>query len=609
MTAEVEFGTTGDPATPSSAAPVRTPAMRAYCATLARFTSSVQSTEQLLRNDDAGTREDAEQREQTAATRLRGIHRASSAADDGLAHCATVRSEYGLTPLLGGRGPGPATAGPLARHPHPDHAPGAAPAADQPSAHDLHPDYAAAAAPATDNPLARHSHPDYAPGAAPATADQPPARHPHLGHAPGAAPATDQPLTHHPRPGQAPGPAIGDDPFAGHVPTAHPDDHRSFDAAGQRSWPIADPGQGSSAATADHHLPADQPPSSYRRPSQAPGPAIADDPFAAPHPDDHRPIDAAGQLWSPAADPGQGSFAATAHHYPPADQPPSSQRSPRTGADPHQRPPTDWTYDAPPYADPAGRRAVDPVFHGDQPSTGYGHAGTADADHGSSASTAGHRSPRAGTDPDHVPPTGHRPSVDDTSGFDAGYGPADHTYANRPASPSRAAPTGGAATAVHADPVVRPTAHELDDPTPAVDRLRRTGGADLGVALTALGRRRDELKLAEAEFETWLVAHDEQSRRVTTSAAVGAGLAGAAVMVIAGTRVSAAMTLALLIACTLAVVAVGLGVAAARRLPRVCRGAGLSRRPDTTALVRYGARIGGAALLALTVANIAAGAL
>lgn len=571
MTAEVEFGTTGDPATPSSAAPVRTPAMRAYCATLARFTSSVQSTEQLLRNDDAGTREDAEQREQTAATRLRGIHRASSAADDGLAHCATVRSEYGLTPLLGGRGPGPATAG----------------------------------------PLARHSHPDYAPGAAPATADQPPARHPHLDHAPGAAPATDQPLTHHPRPGQAPGPAIGDDPFAGHVPTSHPDDHRSFDAAGQLSWPIADPGQGSSAATADHHLPADQPPSSYRRPSQVPGPAIADDPFAAhvptPHPDDHRPIDTARQLPWPIADPGQESSAATADHLL-ADRPSINERSPRTGADPQHGPPTDWTSDAPPETGQAARRPVDRASHGGQPSTGYGSS--ASAAYGSSASAAGHRSPRAGTDPDHDSLTGHRPPVKDTPGFDAGYGPsADHTYAGRPASPGRAAPGGGAATAVHADPVVRPTAHELDDPTPAVDRLRRTGGADLGVALTALGRRRDELKLAEAEFETWLVAHDERSRRVTTSAVVGAGLAGAAVMVTAGTRMSAAMTLALLIACTLAVVAVGLGVAAARRLPRVCRGAGLARRPDTTALVRYGARIGGAALLALTVANIAAGAL
>lgn len=535
MTAEVEFGTTGDPATPSSAAPVRTPAMRAYCATLARFTSSVQSTEQLLRNDDAGTREDAEQREQTAATRLRGIHRASSAADDGLAHCATVRSEYGLAPLLGGQDPGPEPTGdplarhPLARHPHPDHAPGPEPTADQPAAHDLHPDYAAA--PATDNPLARHPHL---------------ARQPHLDHAPGAAPATDQPLTHHPRPGQVPGPAIGDDPFVGHVPT--------------------------------------------------------------PHPDDHRPIDTAGQLWSPAADPGQGSSAATAHHYPPADQPPSSQRSPRTGADPQHGPPTDWTSDAPPETGQAARRPVDRASHGGQPSTGYGSS--ASAAYGSSASAAGHRSPRAGTDPDHDSLTGHRPPVKDTPGFDAGYGPsADHTYAGRPAGPGRAAPGGGAATAVHADPVVRPTAHELDDPTPAVDRLRRTGGADLGVALTALGRRRDELKLAEAEFETWLVAHDERSRRVTTSAVVGAGLAGAAVMVTAGTRMSAAMTLALLIACTLAVVAVGLGVAAARRLPRVCRGAGLARRPDTTALVRYGARIGGAALLALTVANIAAGAL
>ncbi|TDD72250.1 hypothetical protein E1262_02710 [Jiangella aurantiaca] len=276
MTADLEFGTTGDHGTAwRPGPPVRSPAMRAYCATLARFTSSVQSTEQLLRNDDAGTREDTEQRELAAATRLRGIDRAGAAADDGLAQCAAVRAEYGL-----------------------------------PAGSALH---------------------------------------------------------------------------------------------------------------------------AVRRPS--------DDVTVAP---------------------------------------------------------------------PSG------------------------------------------------PPAG---------------------------------------------------AGRLDDSAPPLDRLRRTGGADLGIALTALGRRRDELKLAETEFAHWLEADDERSRRVTLGALAAAGLGAAAVMAVAGTRTSAGTALALLIVCALTVVAVGLGVAAARRLPRVCRGAGLARRPDGRALVKYGARIGGVALLALTAANLTAGAL
>ncbi|SEF14935.1 hypothetical protein [Jiangella alba] len=530
MTAEVEFGTTGDPATPSSAAPARTPAMRAYCATLARFTSSVQSTEQLLRNDDAGTREDTEQREQTAATRLRGIHRASSAADDGLAHCATVRSEYGLMPLPGhgpdqdpgpAAGPAIATDHPSTGHPHPDHVPGPTP---DPSARYPHPGpgpdpaivdpFASYPRPGPDpaNPRIHHSHPAHAPGAAAPLVD-PLAGDPHPG--PGPDPAAADPSARYPGNAPGPGPAPAD-PSAGHLPTPHPDDRRSFDAAGRPSSPAAGP-----------------------------------------------------------------------HHGPP-----------------------DWTYDARPDIGKAGRHPVDPAFYDSPPPTGNGPSATAAAEYGLAASTAGDHSSRADTDPDHGPPTGHRPPVDDRFGVDSGYGPsADHLYAAHPAGASTAGPTGGATTAVHTEPVVRRTTRPVDDPTPALDRLRRTGGADLGVALTALGRRRDELKLAETDFETWLIAHDERSRRVTTTAVAGAGLAGASVMVVAGTRMSAAMTLVLLVVCTLAVVAVGLGVAAARRLPRVCRGAGLARRPDAAALVRCGARIGGAALLALTVANVAAGAL
>ncbi|PZF83695.1 hypothetical protein [Jiangella anatolica] len=314
MTAEVEFG-----ARPVPGPPVRSPAMRTYCATLARFTSAVQSTEQLLRNDDAGAREDADQREQTAAIRLRGVDRAGAAAVDGLDQCATVRTEYGL--------------------------------------------------PAAESRLA---------------------------------------------------------------PTG---DHDVLGAA------VRDPGV-------------------------------------------------------PAA----------------------------TQVDPHA------------------------IGLAPEPHPGPGFSGTAD----------------------------------DRSEWD----PAGRvTVAPRPAP--------AAVTAAE----------------PGLDRLRRTGGADLGVALTTLGRRRDELRAAETEFTRWFQAYDERSRRVTHGAVGVAGLAGAAVMGVVGAAASAATALALLVVCTLAVVATGTGVAAIRRLPRVCRGAGLARRPSGPALARFGAQVGGVALLALAAVNIGAGAL
>ncbi|WP_053203684.1 hypothetical protein [Jiangella muralis] len=481
MTADVEFGAADDPTTPSPGAPVRAPAMRAYCATLARFTSSVQSTEQLLRNDDAGTREDTEQREQTAATRLRGIHRASSAADDGLAHCAAVRSEYGLTsdPPDDGPGPHPARYGRASHPPDPD----PLPSDEGPGPH-----------------LDRYARTPLLPGPSPLPSDEGPGPHSDrygLGPARAGRPAAD-------------------DPPAGHLPPA--------------------------AANRPAYEPSTRP--AYEPPTRLVG-----------------------------------------------------HRSSRTDPDPDYGPPT------------ARRPPADDTL-GFGTGTGTGpYVGHPSASHPYASRPAG---------ADHVPLGGTAARRADLSlrGTAVAPGPDSPEPGSagpRTAGPTEgdtttAGPTSGAATAVHTDPVVHRTAHQLDDPAPTLDRLRRTGGADLGVALTALGRRRDELKLAEVEFETWLVAHDERSRRVTMGAVVGAGLAGAAVMVVAGTRTSAAMTLALLIVCTLAVVAVGLGVAAARRLPRVCRGAGLARRPDAAALVRYGGRIGGVALLALTAANIAAGA-
>lgn len=154
-----------------------------------------------------------------------------------------------------------------------------------------------------------------------------------------------------------------------------------------------------------------------------------------------------------------------------------------------------------------------------------------------------------------------------------------------------------------------PSGGDGDNHRAGLDRLRRSGSADLGVALTSLGRRRDALRLAEDEFAGWLARHDEQTRRVSLGVAVAAGLAAAAVMAVAGTSTSAATSLALLVVCTLAVVAVGVGVAAARRSPRVCRGVGLARRPYALGLARFGAQVGGLALLALAAANIGAGTL
>ncbi|TDC49017.1 hypothetical protein E1212_19360 [Jiangella ureilytica] len=432
MTADLEFGAVGDHGTAArtgqgapagqggagraagpAGQPARSPAMRAYCATLARFTSSVQSTEQLLRNDDAGTREDTEQRELTATSRLRGIDRAALAADDGLDHCAAVRAAHGL-PLP------PATWGTEADLALPD--------------------------PADDDLDAR-------------------------GPGPG-------------EPGRA--------RLRGHD-TEPADDGRHPAGSGT--------GRGPRPATVS---PA--------------GLARLRPPGHGTEPDDHS---------VPSAQAGNGY-------------------NPRTGEPGRARP---LGHDTEP-ADDSGRTAH----------PGNGHT------------------PRTG-EPGRARPLGHDTEPADDSGRTA------HAGNGRVPRSGTAGPGG-------------------------LDRLRRSGGgADLGVALTSLGRRRDALRLAEEEFAGWLAARDEQTRRVSLGAAVGAGLAGAAVMVVAGTRTSAAVSLALLAACTLVVVAVGVGVAAARRSPRVCRGAGLARRPHPLGLARYAAQIGGPALLALAAANIGAGAL
>lgn len=476
MTTELDFGATGDPhTTPPAGPPARSPAMRAYCATLARFTSAVQSTEQLLRNDDAGTREDAEQREQTAATRLRGIDRAGAAATDGLAHCAAVRTEHGLADDL--------------------RAPAGRPSATAGHVDDAWPD----------GPVPGHG----------------------LGNGPVG--AADTPAA---RPGDRPNPTSTASPY--HHLDAAPDD--TGPGAGAPHTPVgAVPGP-----STDHPHLGSVTAAPYGRSRPAPGDGARRSPGGS----------TLGRLDGPNGRPAGGTGAGTGGSAEPGRV--------------------------------AGGGGV-PFHEGDRP------GGTADPDL------------IAGPDGIADPGRGHGPS--DRILRPGGTADPGHTHAS------------SASVAVHAEPAMLRRASSVadhavpDDTAPGLDRLRRTGGADLGVALSALGRRRDELKLAESDFATWLDAHDERSRRVALGAVVAAAATAAVVMAVVGTRMAAPAALALLIVCTVAVVAVGLGVAAARRLPRVCLGAGLSRRPDPARLATYGARIGGAALLALTAVNIGAGAL
>ncbi|TDE12574.1 hypothetical protein [Jiangella asiatica] len=139
--------------------------------------------------------------------------------------------------------------------------------------------------------------------------------------------------------------------------------------------------------------------------------------------------------------------------------------------------------------------------------------------------------------------------------------------------------------------------------------LRRAADSDVGVALTSLGRRRDAVRAAETEFAQWLTQRDEQSRRIVVTVTAVVAVVAAGVMAVVGTTASAATSLALLAACTVAVVATALMTAAARRLPRVCAGAGLARRPHPVAMARYGGELTVATAVALAAVNVTAGAL
>lgn len=140
-------------------------------------------------------------------------------------------------------------------------------------------------------------------------------------------------------------------------------------------------------------------------------------------------------------------------------------------------------------------------------------------------------------------------------------------------------------------------------------RRLRLGAADLGMALTALSRRRDELRLAETEFGRWLGAEDELSWRMVVGAGVVVGALGAAAMATAGTAMSAASSLMLLAGCVLAVVVAVLAVAISRRLPHACAGPSLARVPTAASLAGLGLRAAGLAAVGLAAVNIVAGLL
>lgn len=139
--------------------------------------------------------------------------------------------------------------------------------------------------------------------------------------------------------------------------------------------------------------------------------------------------------------------------------------------------------------------------------------------------------------------------------------------------------------------------------------VRRRIGGDLGIALTSLARRRDELRAAEEEFDTWSRSQDQNAQRVVVGTAAGAGVIGAAVMVVVGTSSSPVLTLSLLIVFTGAVAVAGLAAGVFVRLPVLCTGPTLVREPQATALTRFGAILAGVAGAGLLGVAIAAGVL
>lgn len=149
-----------------------------------------------------------------------------------------------------------------------------------------------------------------------------------------------------------------------------------------------------------------------------------------------------------------------------------------------------------------------------------------------------------------------------------------------------------------------------DEPKPPGWGLsRRSGANDLGIALTTLARRRDELQATETTFEEWIDTEDMSSMKIVTGATAAVGLMAAIMMGVASASASPAGSLALLVVCVLGVTAVSLGVAASRRLPRVCSGMSLARTADPFLMTRFGAMIAGITACVLIVANVMASSL
>ncbi|WP_298323369.1 hypothetical protein [Haloactinopolyspora sp.] len=138
---------------------------------------------------------------------------------------------------------------------------------------------------------------------------------------------------------------------------------------------------------------------------------------------------------------------------------------------------------------------------------------------------------------------------------------------------------------------------------------RRASSGDLGIALTSLARRRDELRAAEAEFDTWLQSHDQKAQRVVFGAAGAAGVLGAVAMVIVGGSAPPVWTLSLLLAGVVVVTAAGLATGVLVRLPALCAGPSLVREPQATAVSRFAAALAGVAAAGFIGIAVATGAL
>jgi hypothetical protein len=149
-----------------------------------------------------------------------------------------------------------------------------------------------------------------------------------------------------------------------------------------------------------------------------------------------------------------------------------------------------------------------------------------------------------------------------------------------------------------------------DEPKPpGWGRPRPSGSPDLGIALTTLARRRDQLQAAETSFEEWADEEDLRSMKIVIGVTAVAGLIAAAMIGVVGAKLPMVGSLTLLVVGVLAVAGASIGVAVTRRLPQICSGACLARVVDPFLAVRFGAMIAGGVAGVLIVVNIMASSL